>query len=335
MFASFLFGMHLQCNLQKQGGKRETNLMFKTHPILQRECPTCRKKVISKRNLRPDPNFDQLIAAVWPDRKVYEQLQKEEAAKCKRNVQAFQASFEEFKRQQKALQSIENGNTKVENSSSIPKNGIQIYFKINISKNKDVIGKRGESRRPSKFQPKMEQNSPDSGFEADILPSDETTTKNDDEFGFGDSDSTDETSETDESSLDDSEMEEEIGVGIEDFGSSSENEDKEPPKKQIKLEEIGPKMPSTRNWLPPNISTLRKFQTMELFMKEYSRRTNAMGTVKLHLEYLPNAFRGIRINWIGEKSQIVQCNFRFRIELMHNTTSELFFGVGKISNYTN
>ncbi|RCN44555.1 zinc finger, C3HC4 type [Ancylostoma caninum] len=29
-----------------------------------KECPTCRKKLVSKRSLRPDPNFDSLIAKV-------------------------------------------------------------------------------------------------------------------------------------------------------------------------------------------------------------------------------------------------------------------------------
>lgn len=27
-----------------------------------KECPTCRKKLVSKRSLRPDPNFDCLIS---------------------------------------------------------------------------------------------------------------------------------------------------------------------------------------------------------------------------------------------------------------------------------
>uniref|UniRef100_A0A1I7WQI4 RING-type E3 ubiquitin transferase n=1 Tax=Heterorhabditis bacteriophora TaxID=37862 RepID=A0A1I7WQI4_HETBA len=40
-----------------------------------KECPTCRKKLVSKRSLRPDPNFDSLIAKIWPDRKTYEDLQ--------------------------------------------------------------------------------------------------------------------------------------------------------------------------------------------------------------------------------------------------------------------
>jgi len=33
-----------------------------------KECPTCRKKLISKRSLRPDPNFDSLISKVYPNR---------------------------------------------------------------------------------------------------------------------------------------------------------------------------------------------------------------------------------------------------------------------------
>lgn len=33
------------------------------------ECPTCRKKLVSRRCLRPDPNFDSLITKLFPDRK--------------------------------------------------------------------------------------------------------------------------------------------------------------------------------------------------------------------------------------------------------------------------
>lgn len=35
-----------------------------------KECPTCRKKLASKRSLRPDPNFDALIAKIYPSREV-------------------------------------------------------------------------------------------------------------------------------------------------------------------------------------------------------------------------------------------------------------------------
>ncbi len=33
-----------------------------------KECPTCRKKLVSKRSLRHDPNFDQLISKIYPSR---------------------------------------------------------------------------------------------------------------------------------------------------------------------------------------------------------------------------------------------------------------------------
>merc|ERR1711963_775476 len=40
-----------------------------------KECPTCRKKLISKRSLRRDPNFDSLIEKIYPDRDEYEAQQ--------------------------------------------------------------------------------------------------------------------------------------------------------------------------------------------------------------------------------------------------------------------
>ncbi|CAI8026975.1 E3 ubiquitin-protein ligase RING2-A [Geodia barretti] len=33
-----------------------------------KECPTCRKKLVSKRSLRSDPNFEALINKIYPDR---------------------------------------------------------------------------------------------------------------------------------------------------------------------------------------------------------------------------------------------------------------------------
>ena len=37
-----------------------------------KECPTCRKKLVSKRSLRYDPNFDNLVANIFPDRYIIE-----------------------------------------------------------------------------------------------------------------------------------------------------------------------------------------------------------------------------------------------------------------------
>ena len=41
-----------------------------------KECPTCRKKLVSKRSLRPDPNFDQLVTKLFPDKEECEEEQE-------------------------------------------------------------------------------------------------------------------------------------------------------------------------------------------------------------------------------------------------------------------
>jgi len=50
-----------------------------------KECPTCRKKLVSKRSLRPDPNFDQLVAKIFPDREEYEEQQDKVLAILSKN----------------------------------------------------------------------------------------------------------------------------------------------------------------------------------------------------------------------------------------------------------
>lgn len=39
-----------------------------------KECPTCRKKLVSKRSLRHDPNFDNIIAKIYPNREEYDAM---------------------------------------------------------------------------------------------------------------------------------------------------------------------------------------------------------------------------------------------------------------------
>jgi hypothetical protein len=61
-----------------------------------RECPTCRKKIVSKRSLRRDENVDALISTLWSDRKLYDEMQ---TASLKRlhvqtGFQALQKSIE-------------------------------------------------------------------------------------------------------------------------------------------------------------------------------------------------------------------------------------------------
>src|SRR5205085_8652112 len=45
------------------------------------ECPTCRERLPSKRNLRPDPAFDALVKAIFPNPEELEQREERELAK--------------------------------------------------------------------------------------------------------------------------------------------------------------------------------------------------------------------------------------------------------------
>ncbi|ELT89389.1 hypothetical protein CAPTEDRAFT_219532 [Capitella teleta] len=67
-----------------------------------KECPTCRKKLVSKRSLRPDPNFDALISKIYPSRDEYDAQQERVLAKLKQtiNPNALTQSIEEGLRQQ-------------------------------------------------------------------------------------------------------------------------------------------------------------------------------------------------------------------------------------------
>jgi len=53
-----------------------------------KECPTCRKKLVSRRSLRPDPNFDALLAKIFPDREEYEEQQEKALAILSRSHSA-------------------------------------------------------------------------------------------------------------------------------------------------------------------------------------------------------------------------------------------------------
>ncbi|VDK40496.1 unnamed protein product [Taenia asiatica] len=60
-----------------------------------KECPTCRKKLVSKRSLRRDPNFDALIAKIYPDREEYEAHQNRVLAKLNKQQYNGRASLHE------------------------------------------------------------------------------------------------------------------------------------------------------------------------------------------------------------------------------------------------
>uniref|UniRef100_H2ZEA9 RING-type E3 ubiquitin transferase n=1 Tax=Ciona savignyi TaxID=51511 RepID=H2ZEA9_CIOSA len=69
-----------------------------------KECPTCRKKLVSRRSLRPDPNFDALIAKIYPSRDEYEAHQAKVLQSITRhhNQAALTASIEEGLKSQAA-----------------------------------------------------------------------------------------------------------------------------------------------------------------------------------------------------------------------------------------
>lgn len=62
-----------------------------------KECPTCRKKLVSRRSLRPDPNFDALISKIYPSRDEYEAHQERmlQSLTKHHNGGALSASIEE------------------------------------------------------------------------------------------------------------------------------------------------------------------------------------------------------------------------------------------------
>ncbi|XP_028256253.1 E3 ubiquitin-protein ligase RING2-A-like isoform X2 [Parambassis ranga] len=67
-----------------------------------KECPTCRKKLVSRRSLRRDSNFDALISKIYPSRDEYEAHQRRVLERLNRlhNKDALSSSIEEGLRQQ-------------------------------------------------------------------------------------------------------------------------------------------------------------------------------------------------------------------------------------------
>ncbi|EHH15724.1 hypothetical protein EGK_01854 [Macaca mulatta] len=90
-----------------------------------KECPTCRKKLVSKRSLRPDPNFDALISKIYPSRDEYEAHQERVLARINKhnNQQALSHSIEEGLKIQ-AMNRLQRGKKQqTENGSGAEDNG--------------------------------------------------------------------------------------------------------------------------------------------------------------------------------------------------------------------
>ncbi|XP_067892573.1 E3 ubiquitin-protein ligase RING2 isoform X3 [Heterodontus francisci] len=90
-----------------------------------KECPTCRKKLVSKRSLRPDPNFDALISKIYPSRDEYEAHQERVLARISKhhNQQALSHSIEEGLKMQALNRAQRVRKHQAENGSGAEDNG--------------------------------------------------------------------------------------------------------------------------------------------------------------------------------------------------------------------
>lgn len=81
--------------------------------LRNKECPTCRKKLVSRRSLRRDSNFDALISKIYPSRDEYEAHQRRVLERLNRmhNKEALSSSIEEGLRQQARYRSERWGMT--------------------------------------------------------------------------------------------------------------------------------------------------------------------------------------------------------------------------------
>ncbi|KAK7832760.1 hypothetical protein U0070_026956 [Myodes glareolus] len=90
-----------------------------------KECPTCRKKLVSRRSLRPDPTFDALISMIYPSREEYEAHQERVSASSntQNSQQALSHSAEEGPKTQATNRSQRGKKPRIENASGAEDDG--------------------------------------------------------------------------------------------------------------------------------------------------------------------------------------------------------------------
>lgn len=76
-----------------------------------KECPTCRKKLASKRSLRPDPNFDGIIAKIYPNREEYDAMHERVLEKLKFKKVLNNINHKSLARQNRLVQKISEEGT--------------------------------------------------------------------------------------------------------------------------------------------------------------------------------------------------------------------------------
>lgn len=83
-----------------------------------KECPTCRKKLASKRSLRPDPNFDGIIAKIYPNREEYDAMHERVLEKLKYKKVLNNTNQKSAARQNRLALKLEQQNSVVGTSST-------------------------------------------------------------------------------------------------------------------------------------------------------------------------------------------------------------------------
>ena len=116
-----------------------------------KECPTCRTKCQSKRNLRRDPAFDRLVASIYPN---LEEMEKREDEMIEKIAQSFDAKSlaqqvdEGLKRQARALQ--EHGAEWKDDDD----NNMDGGYEMDDDDNGNAFGKRTKYRKDKKKKTK-------------------------------------------------------------------------------------------------------------------------------------------------------------------------------------
>ncbi|XP_039289805.1 E3 ubiquitin-protein ligase RING1 [Nilaparvata lugens] len=106
-----------------------------------KECPTCRKKLVSKRCLRPDPNYDLVISKIYPSREEYEAHQVRVLEKISKN------------QSQAALMSSINEGIKLQNQNRL------IRAKKNVSENDSQPNVNNNDSNSAVLNATIDQNS--------------------------------------------------------------------------------------------------------------------------------------------------------------------------------
>ncbi len=95
-----------------------------------KECPTCRKKLVSKRSLRPDPNFDGIIAKIYPNREEYDALHEKVLEKLnKKHLTAISSAHNNSTTStgnHKSKNSRNNNNNNANNNNNVHSNDMEI-----------------------------------------------------------------------------------------------------------------------------------------------------------------------------------------------------------------